>query len=93
VDYQTKFRQSINNDLNMPQALAVVQDLLKSDFSPDVKLATVLDYDQVLGLDLEQSASAREAKQWGLSDQLRDEIQSKGFVVQDTPQGIKVYKP
>ena len=108
--YQFKFRDSINNDLNMPQALAVVQDLLKSDLLPDIKLATVFDFDQVLGLDLEQSAAgqslpdeiqslvearrrAREAKQWDLSDQLRDEIQSKGYIVQDTSQGIKVYKP
>ena len=110
VDYQTKFQQAINNDLNMPQALAVVQELLKSDLSPDVKLATVFDFDQVLGLDLKQTSTgqalpddiaslvearqnARETKQWALSDSLRDEIQSKGFVVQDTPQGMKVYKP
>jgi len=110
ADYQTKFQQATNNDLNMPQALAVVQELLKSDLSPDVKLATVLDFDQVLGLDLEQTSTgqalpediaslvaarqnARETKQWALSDSLRDEIQSKGFVVQDTPQGMKVYKP
>ncbi len=110
VDYQVKFQQATNNDLNMPQALAVVQELLKSDLSPAVKLATVLDFDQVLGLDLEQASTgqalpediaslvearqnARETKQWALSDSLRDEIQSKGFVVQDTPQGMKVYKP
>lgn len=110
ADYQAKFQQATNNDLNMPQALAVVQELLKSDLSPGVKLATVLDFDQVLGLDLEQTSTgqalpediaslvearqnARETKQWALSDSLRDEIQSKGFVVQDTPQGMKVYKP
>jgi cysteinyl-tRNA synthetase len=29
-----KVSEAINNDLNMPQAMAVVQDLLKSDLAP-----------------------------------------------------------
>jgi len=108
--YRSRFLEALNNDLNMPRALAVVQDLLKSELSPEVKLATVFDFDRVLGLDLEKSAAhqalpddiqalvdarqrAREEKKWDLSDQLRDEIQSKGYVVQDAAQGMKVYKP
>ena len=50
--FRQKFKAAINNDLNMPQALAVVQALLKSDLDPGDKLATVYDFDQVLGLDL-----------------------------------------
>jgi cysteinyl-tRNA synthetase len=108
--YQTRFLQAINNDLNMPQALAVVQDLLKSELTPAIKLATVFDCDRVLGLNLEKSVSdqalpdeihaladarqrARQEKQWALSDQLRDQIQALGYAVQDTPQGMKVFKP
>ncbi len=51
-DFKNKFKTAVNNDLNMPQSLAVVQELLKSDLDPGAKLATVLDYDKVLGLDL-----------------------------------------
>lgn len=108
--YQARFLQAINNDLNMPQALAVVQDLLKSELTPAVKLATVFDCDRVLGLNLEKSVAdqalpdeiqaladarqrARKEKQWALSDQLRDQIQALGYAVQDTPQGLKVFKP
>jgi len=108
--FQGAFRQAINNDLNMPQAMAVVQDLLKSELPPEVKLATVFDFDRVLGLDLQSAdngealpeeirslvearQTARREKQWALSDQLRDQIQARGFVVQDTPQGMKVYRP
>ncbi len=110
AQFQEKFLQAINNDLNIPQALAVVQDLLKSELAPGVKLATVFDFDRVLGLDLQKSAAgqsvpeeiqqlalererARKEKQWALSDQLRDQIQERGYVVQDTPQGMKVFKP
>ncbi|MFZ1985693.1 MAG: cysteine--tRNA ligase [Desulfatitalea sp.] len=55
--YQARFLQAINNDLNMPQALAVVQDLLKSELTPAIKLATVFDCDRVLGLNLEKSVA------------------------------------
>lgn len=104
-----RFLLAVNNDLNMPQALAVVQELLKSDLSPAIKLATVLACDQVLGLDLQGSgadqglpeeiqhlvndrATARKEKNWALSDQLRDRIQSMGYTVSDTPAGMKVFK-
>ncbi len=58
--YQQKFTAALNNDLNMPQVLAVVQELLKSDLDPGTKLATVLDYDRVLGLDLDQVSAEQE---------------------------------
>ena len=50
--FQTKFLQAINDDLNMPQALAVAQEVLKSKLEAGIKLATVLDFDKVLGLNL-----------------------------------------
>ena len=107
---QEQFRGTVNNDLNMPQAMAVVQDLLKSDLPPGIKLATVFDFDRILGLNLDRLDSAqslpgeveklvrarteaRKTKQWALSDQLRDQIQALGYQVQDTPQGMKVFKP
>jgi cysteinyl-tRNA synthetase len=52
--FKEKFVAVLNNDLNMPQALAVVQELLKSNLSSGDKLATVLDFDVVLGLDLDR---------------------------------------
>ena len=59
-EYQDKFIKTINDDLNIPQALAVIQELLKSDLSNENKLATVLDFDKVLGLDLEKAGKAEE---------------------------------
>ncbi len=52
--HRDKFLEAINDDLNMPRALAAVQELLKSDVAPDRKYATILDFDRVLGLDLEK---------------------------------------
>ena len=46
--------KAVNDDLNMPQALEVVQALLKSELSNKIKFATVLDFDKILGLDLKE---------------------------------------
>jgi cysteinyl-tRNA synthetase len=107
--YKQKFIKELNDDLNMPRALASVQETLKSDMDDSEKLATVLDFDRVLGLDLEKVSvseelpeniqqkiearkKARAEKNWALSDQLRDEIQALGYVVQDAKDGMTVFK-
>ncbi|MFA5933494.1 MAG: cysteine--tRNA ligase [Microgenomates group bacterium] len=52
-----KFLEAANNDLNTPQALAVMWELIKSDLSSDEKAATILEMDKVLGLGLEKYVS------------------------------------
>jgi cysteinyl-tRNA synthetase len=51
-DYLEKFTGYINDDLNMPRALAVAWDLVRSDIEDDVKKATLLRFDEVFGLDI-----------------------------------------
>jgi cysteinyl-tRNA synthetase len=108
--FREKFRREINDDLNMPRAMAVVQELLKSELTAVDKLATLYDFDQIMGFGLEQvdqeeslpedirkmadeRLKARADKNWALSDELRDAIQDRGYLVQDTSQGTKVFKP
>jgi cysteinyl-tRNA synthetase len=108
-EHKTKFLDAINDDLNMPRAMAVVQELLKSAIKDSDKLATILDFDKVLGLKLDQvdkpeelpeevqklldkRRAARAAKDWAISDRLRDEIQDLGYLVQDTKEGMKAIK-
>jgi cysteinyl-tRNA synthetase len=55
-----RFTEAINDDLNMPRALAVTWELVKSDLSPDVKKTTILVFDQVLGLGLDTWAPTEE---------------------------------
>ena len=45
-----EFLKKIADDLNTPQALAVLQQVLKSNLPPSDKHKTILDFDQVLGL-------------------------------------------
>jgi cysteinyl-tRNA synthetase len=101
------FLSAVNDDMNMPQALAAVWETADSQLSPGQKLALMSDFDRVLGLRLanvgldlhippevealvEQRRKAREAKNWGESDRLRQEIYEQGFVVEDAPRGQKV---
>ncbi|MEI7451787.1 MAG: cysteine--tRNA ligase [Candidatus Falkowbacteria bacterium] len=95
MEFKEHFVDALNDDLNSAQALAVAQELLKSDLSKEDKLATILDFDRVLGLSLkqdipahvielaEQRMVARRAKDFAESDKLRDEIAEMGFVVKD----------
>ncbi|MEJ5308558.1 MAG: cysteine--tRNA ligase [Anaerolineae bacterium] len=51
-DYIDKFTAHVNDDLNMPRVLALVWDLVKSDLPDATKKATLLFFDQVMGLRL-----------------------------------------
>ena len=52
--YKERFLMAVNDDLNLPRAMAAVQEVLKADISAADRLATVVDFDLVLGLDLDQ---------------------------------------
>jgi cysteinyl-tRNA synthetase len=52
--FREKFLEAINDDLNMPRAMAAIQEMLKSDIPSTEKKATILDFDRVLGLGLDQ---------------------------------------
>lgn len=53
--FKNKFLEAINDDLNTPQALAVLQEVLKSDLDNEKKYATVLDFDKIFGLKLSEA--------------------------------------
>jgi cysteinyl-tRNA synthetase len=51
--YKNDFTESVNDDLNMPQALAVMWDMARNTKLGDkAKLDLLYDFDKVLGLDL-----------------------------------------
>jgi cysteinyl-tRNA synthetase len=109
AEFKNKFIQAINADLNMPRAMAVIQEMLKSNISDVEKYTAMLDFDRVLGLQLDQldkapalpaavqklieaRIKARETKDFAASDQLRAQIETLGYQVQDTKEGMKVVK-
>lgn len=107
-EYQEEFTKALADDFNVPQALATVWDMLKSAIGENDKLATVLEFDKVLGLRLDEIKTkkipadikklaaeremARKEKDWRKSDELRDQINKKGFEIEDTPTGHIIKK-
>ncbi len=107
-EFENKFEQAINDDLNTPRALAAVWELLKSDDTPGDKKASLLKFDHVLGLELakakpitvpdkiKQLAQRRETlraeKDFSAADAIRDEIEKTGYRVEDTPAGFVIKK-
>ncbi len=105
--FKNKFLEVVNDDLNIPKSLAVIQDVLKSELNKGEKLATILDFDKVLGLNLgsqmkerlprevvqivEQRKTAKADKNWEESDSLRDELNRLGYGVEDGDE-MRVFK-
>ncbi|MFW6110254.1 MAG: cysteine--tRNA ligase [Patescibacteria group bacterium] len=105
--YKECFVEAVNNDLNLPQALGVTWDMVRSGYSSGEKKATLMDFDRVLGFQLselefleipskvqalvEQREEAREEGDFEGADKLRDKIREHGFEVDDTEAGSQVY--
>ena len=108
IQLQSKFSQAITDDLNTPQALAVVHETIKSDLPDAQKLSLLLDWEQVLGLNLHKAVKedvpekvqdlamkreqARKDKNWELADKLREEIHEQGYAVEDSDGGPQISK-
>ncbi|MBI3385946.1 cysteine--tRNA ligase [Candidatus Gottesmanbacteria bacterium] len=108
--YRKKFDQAIGNDLNMPEAIAVVWEVVKSNIPSQDKYDLLLDFDEVLGLGLrdfrekeiavpqkvKELVSKREqlrtSGKFDQADTVRKQIDSLGFIVEDTSLGPKVKK-
>ena len=108
-EYETRFLEAINDNLNMPVALSVVWDVIKSQKKSKKLAELLLKFDEVLGFNLKdykedknipkevidlmnKRKEARENKDYEVSDKLRDEILSLGYIVKDTKEGQEVKK-
>jgi cysteinyl-tRNA synthetase len=107
-DYLSQFKEAIFNDLNTPQALAVLWSLLRDEeVSNEEKYFLSCDFDRVFALgikiekeeipkEIEEIAKERETfrkeKNWKKSDELRDLILEKGYKIIDGLEGYRIEK-
>ena len=107
-EFETRFLEAINDDLNMPQALSVIWDVVKYEKKSKILAELLLKFDSVLGLNIEnedkidlpeeiiriveERKQARINKDWTKSDELRDKLISLGYTVKDTKDGMEVNK-
>jgi cysteinyl-tRNA synthetase len=74
---EEKFLEAINDDLNMPRALGVVWELVKSDIPKDVKARILFKMDGVLGLDLERGSSVVAEEKQIVPDEVRQLVKER----------------
>lgn len=103
-----RFRQSLSNDFQIPQALAITWEMLKSNLPPEQKLELIFDFDKVFGLKLievteekipeeiikiaEDRKIARQKKDFKKSDELRIKIEKLGYKIEDLEENYKIKK-
>lgn len=98
-DYRNRFIEAMSNDLQTPQALAVMWEMLKSNIPSTDKLDMLYEMDQVFGLRLteieehqipehikkmaDERMKLKVDKNFTASDQLRDKIEQEGYEIED----------
>ncbi|XKT74960.1 MAG: cysteine--tRNA ligase [Patescibacteria group bacterium UBA2103] len=108
--YLNRFKEALFDDLNTPQALAVMWEMIRDeDLNKGSKKKTLLRMDRALGLEIfgerikkhipheiQELADKREAfrkeKDFTQADQIRDQLQEKGYTVKDSENGPIVEK-
>ena len=107
-NYRQEFLDAINDDLNMPKAIAVCQKLLKEEKSKDI-YNLMLDFNKILGLNLDfqiendiipqeiddlatERWNAKQNRDFAKADSLRQILLDKGYKVLDAKDGYKIEK-
>jgi len=75
--YQKEFLDSINDDLNMPQALSVLWAVIKGELGSKEKLDLLLGFDQVLGFDLDNLKEKKVAASDNVKELLKQREQAR----------------
>ena len=107
-EFENRFHEAINDDLNMPLALGVVWEVIRYEKKSKKLADLLLKFDTVLGLNIdkeenmeipkeildlvEQRKIAKNEKNYEKSDLIRDEIKAKGYLVKDTKDGMTIEK-
>jgi len=108
IAFQQQFRDALEDDLQTPQAVAVMWDMLKSDIINEEKYFLLMDFDKVFGLNLsniteekidaniitlaEKRLEARKQRNFDASDRLRIKIEKAGFKIEDVGSSYKIKK-
>jgi cysteinyl-tRNA synthetase len=102
--YTDQFIEALSDDINTAKALAVVWEMLGDESNSRAdRYITLISFDQVLGLGLEnvptftitqeaqtlleQMNAAREQKDYATSDDLRKKLELLGYTVEQTKEG------
>ncbi len=105
-NFREEFILALSDDLNIPQALAVTWNMVKSNIPSEDKYDLLVSFDEVLGLKLTQenkfkitdeikvlSQKREELRRLGKfneADEVRKQIERKGYILEDTKEGVLI---
>lgn len=108
MGFRQQFKMALENDLQTPQAVAVMWDMIKSDITNDEKYFLLTDFDKIFGLGLEkiieekvpvniikladQRLQARRVRNFDMSDKIRMKIEKAGYKIEDLGDSYKIKK-
>ena len=69
-EYENKFLDAINDDINMPVAISVVWDLAKNEVKSNDIYNLILKFDKVLSLDLNKKQEDKKIKEENLPEEI-----------------------
>ena len=91
AEAKQKFCTAMDDDLNTPDALAAVFDLVKDINTLSASSSKDEGPAEVTAL-VEKRAAAKKAKDWATADAIRAELTAMGWAVKDTAQGPQLSK-
>jgi len=108
IAFQQRFKETLENDLQTPQAVAIMWEMLKSDIPNDEKYFLLTDFDKVFGLNLgktieekvpvnilklaDRRLEARKIRNFDISDRLRIKIEKAGYKIEDKGETYSIKK-
>ena len=72
AEYEASFLEAVNDDLNMPRALSILWEVIKSDYPTSAKAETVFKFDEILGLNLNNSREVVKEEKKELSEEVKN---------------------
>jgi len=76
-NYQNKFRDALENDLNTSSALTILYDVIKDEINNNTKLYLINDFDKVLSLDLLKKEEINEELKQYIEDMIEKRNSAK----------------
>ena len=105
-NFSQHFSEALANDFQIPKAVAVMWEMLKSDLTPQEKLNLLFDFDQVFGLKLDEvneekipdeiielaknRVEYKQKKNFQKADEIRKTISDKGYKIEDLKNDFKI---
>lgn len=106
--YDKEFKGVLANNLDSAKALALTWKLIKSDEKPEDKYKTIIQFDKVFGLNLDEVKKvnipknvqeivhkmdkSRKEKDWNKADMYREKLEKLGYKVRNTDKGSVIEK-